>query len=235
MEQNILIVTAASLGFFHTLLGPDHYIPFIALSKARGWAIRKTILITVLCGAGHVLSSVLLGIAGIASGIALEKLELVESFRGSIAAWLLILFGLGYLIYGIRRIFRDKPHRHVHGHSDGTIHNHEHTHANGHVHVHESRDGKKLTPWILFIIFVFGPCEVLIPLVMYPAAQGNYSLLIVTTLVFAVTTVFTMVGIVLVSLLGIRFIRLTRVEKYVHALAGILILACGLAIQFLGI
>ncbi len=29
VELSALIVTAASLGFFHTILGPDHYLPFI--------------------------------------------------------------------------------------------------------------------------------------------------------------------------------------------------------------
>ena len=30
----ILVITAASIGFIHTVLGPDHYIPFVATSKA---------------------------------------------------------------------------------------------------------------------------------------------------------------------------------------------------------
>ena len=31
----LLSLTAISLGFFHTLLGPDHYLPFIVMSKAK--------------------------------------------------------------------------------------------------------------------------------------------------------------------------------------------------------
>jgi len=30
--------------------------------------------------------------------------------------------------------------------------------------------------WALFLIFVFGPCEPLIPLIMYPAAKLNFIL-----------------------------------------------------------
>ncbi len=51
----LLSVTAVSLGFIHTLLGPDHYLPFIVLSEAKKWTIKKTMLITLLCGMGHVL------------------------------------------------------------------------------------------------------------------------------------------------------------------------------------
>ena len=31
----LLSVTAISIGFFHTILGPDHYLPFIVLSEAK--------------------------------------------------------------------------------------------------------------------------------------------------------------------------------------------------------
>jgi len=61
-ELTILLITAASIGFFHTLLGPDHYLPFVAISKARDWSQTKTLLLTILCGFGHVLSSIILGL-----------------------------------------------------------------------------------------------------------------------------------------------------------------------------
>ena len=72
-EFNILMISAASLGFLHTLLGPDHYLPFIVMGKARRWSIWKTGGITIACGIGHIGSSVLLGLVGIALGIAVKK------------------------------------------------------------------------------------------------------------------------------------------------------------------
>ncbi len=35
-EIVVLGIAAASIGFFHTLLGPDHYLPFIVMARARG-------------------------------------------------------------------------------------------------------------------------------------------------------------------------------------------------------
>lgn len=61
----ILLVSAASIGFLHTLLGPDHYLPFVVMSRANNWSIKKTALITVLCGLGHVGSSIILGALGL--------------------------------------------------------------------------------------------------------------------------------------------------------------------------
>ena len=110
MEDSTLLLagTAVTIGFIHTLIGPDHYLPFIVMGEARKWTIRKTMLITFLCGIGHVLSSIILGFIGIAAGISLSKLEFFESFRGNIAAWLLIAFGLVYMLISIRSLYRKK-------------------------------------------------------------------------------------------------------------------------------
>ena len=234
-ELLILIIAAASIGFFHTLLGPDHYLPFIVMSRSRSWSLRKTSLVTVVCGIGHVLSSVLLGIIGIASGIAVSKLEAIESFRGSIAAWVLIAFGLVYFIWGMRRALRNKPHEHLHKHEYGFSHMHTHHHTEVHMHVHREKGTKNITPWILFTIFVFGPCEPLIPLLMYPAAKNSLLGVVLVTGLFSATTILTMLGIVLISTFGLNLIPVNRLERYTHAIAGATICLCGVSIQFLGL
>jgi nickel/cobalt exporter len=230
----LLSFTAISIGFVHTLLGPDHYLPFIVLSEAKKWTLRKTMVITFFCGIGHVLSSVILGLAGIAIGISLNKLVATESFRGNIAAWLFIAFGLVYMIISIRNLVRKRKHSHTHYHLGGEKHEHEHDHHKEHTHVHDN-DIVKTTPWILFLIFVFGPCEPLIPIVMYPAAQNNISGAVFVSLLFSAVTIGTMMSIVLVFKLGLSRINLKPVEKYSHLIAGALIFFSGVAIQFLGL
>lgn len=233
-ELVILLIAAASIGFFHTLFGPDHYLPFIVMSKARKWSMFKTAWLTVLCGLGHVGSSIVLGIIGVAFGLGISNIEIFESFRGNIAAWLFIAFGLGYMIWGIKRAIRNKPHTHIHVHSNGSEHVHEHIHGEEHLHVHKE-EKKNLTPWILFTIFVFGPCEPLIPILMYPAAKSSMMGMLMVTIVFSVVTILTMLSVVLISSYGIKFIPLGKMEKYSHAIAGATILLSGLGIQFLGL
>jgi nickel/cobalt transporter (NicO) family protein len=232
-EILLLCITAATIGFFHTAIGPDHYVPFIMMSKARKWPKIKTIWVTFFCGIGHVFSSVVLGLIGIAAGIALQKLELIESFRGEIAGWLLIAFGFLYMVWGLKKAYKNKPHKHIHVHDDGTIHAHNHTHHEEHAHVHENK--KSLTPWILFTIFILGPCEPLIPLLMFPAATHSVFGIVTVTLVFGIVTISTMICIVVVSLWGINLLPLSVLEKYTHALAGFAILVSGIAINFLGL
>jgi nickel/cobalt exporter len=237
-EISILFITTVSIAFFHTLFGPDHYIPFIVMAKSGKWSKTKTAMITFLCGIGHVLSSVVLGLIGVAAGIAVSKLENIESFRGNIAAWLLIAFGLVYFVWGLKKAYKNKPHSHVHFHKDGTFHSHEHRHNFEHSHVHEKSEAKTMTPWILFTIFVFGPCEPLIPLVMYPAAEHSTFGVIVVTAVFGIVTIGTMMTVVMVSLWGINFLPRElggKLERFTHALAGATICISGLAIVFLGL
>jgi nickel/cobalt exporter len=230
----LLSVTAISIGFVHTLFGPDHYLPFIVLSEARKWTLRKTMLITFFCGLGHVLSSVVLGIAGIAVGISLNKLVAAESFRGNIAAWLFIAFGLVYMVISIRNLLKKRQHSHSHYHLGGEKHSHDHNHHQEHLHIHD-KDMVKTTPWILFLIFVFGPCEPLIPVLMYPAAQSNIPGAVFVSLLFSLVTIGTMMSIVMAFKLGFSRINLKPVEKYSHLIAGAVIFFSGVAIQFLGL
>jgi ABC-type nickel/cobalt efflux system permease component RcnA len=231
----ILAGTAFALGFIHTLLGPDHYLPFIAMAKARQWPLRKTLVIAFFSGLGHVLSSVVLGFLGLALGIAVGRLEAAESWRGHAAAWLFIAFGLAYFIWGLRRAVRNRPHLHCHAHADGETHEHPHRHESDHVHVHDLKKKSGITPWILFTVFVFGPCEPLIPLIMYPAAKHSLAGVILVATAFAFATIATMLGIITVSAWGMKFVHLGPLERYAHALAGAMILLSGLAVRFLGL
>ncbi|MHC5086630.1 MAG: urease accessory protein UreH domain-containing protein [Planctomycetota bacterium] len=223
MDNSIIILcgTAASIGLIHTALGPDHYLPFIMMSYSSFFH--------------HAHGRDLIDeYAGVLLGIQVMKLEVLEAFRGSIAAWLLIGFGFAYFLWGIRRAILNRPHRHVHSHGDAGKHEHEHTHLSDHAHVHDEKK-TNMTPWILFTIFVFGPCEPLIPLLMYPAAEKSVLGTILVAAVFSVVTVGTMLTIVLLSSWGVAFVKLGRMERYTHAVAGATICASGLAIQFLGL
>jgi nickel/cobalt transporter (NicO) family protein len=238
-DIDILLVTAASIGFIHTLTGPDHYLPFIVMSKARKWTNIKTLWITFLCGIGHVGSSVVIGIIGIGLGLGVSRLNRFESFRGNIAAWAFIIFGFGYFLWGIWKVYRKKPHKHFHMHGEALqpVHMHEHHHSmiENHTHSHTSVKPVNLTPWILFTVFVLGPCEPLIPLVMYPAAKTHLMAVALVTLVFAISTIGTMLVVVQLTLRGINFLPLKMFEKYMHAIAGAAICLSGLAIVFLGL
>ena len=226
-----LLLTAIVVGITHTLLGPDHYLPFVALSKARDWSTRKTLLLTAICGTGHVLGSIALGAIGVLAGWSLGGLEGIESARGTIAAWLLTAMGVVYLAWAIKALGRRKEHSHVHVHADGTVHHHPHTHQGQHAHPHSSGQRNAVTAWSLFIIFIFGPCEAFIPILFFPAVQHDWSLAVLTTLLFAVSTIGTMLGVVYMMHKGLQRVPFRRFSRYGHVMAGVTILLCATAIH----
>jgi len=233
-----LLILAAMIGAGHTATGPDHYLPFIAMSRVGKWSYRKTVAIGTLCGVGHVFGSVVIGLLGVAFGWAVGGLQWFESQRGAMAGWLLFAFGLAYMVWGLHRAWKNKTHTHVHIHADGTIHSHVHTHHNDHAHIHTNEnddpaeDVKAMTPWILFTIFVFGPCEPLIPLLIYPAAEHNWYATFLVTIVFSICTIGTMVLVITLGYYGLAVVGSPKLERYMHALAGFALAACGLAIEF---
>ena len=232
-EAQLLVLTAAGIACAHTLLGPDHYLPFTAIGKARGWSLAKTLRLTFYCGVGHVLSSVLIGVAGLLLGTQLASLVEIEGVRGNLAGWALLSFGLMYFAWGMKKAGRSRAHSHVHSHGD-LVHEHEHDHHHEHMHAHTEGATASVTPWAIFIVFVLGPCEALIPLFMYPAAQQNSALVFTVATVFGAVTLLSMMVAVALTSLGIERLKLPSIERYAHAVAGASVAACGAAVSFLG-
>jgi ABC-type nickel/cobalt efflux system permease component RcnA len=237
--SGLLLSVAASLAVVHTAIGVDHAVPFVVLSRVQGWTLKRTLVVTALCGVGHVLSAVVLGLGAVALGIAVEHLAPFDSMRGNVALMLLVAFGLGYAVLGAVHWVRGRPHRHFHEHDDGTSHEHDHGHADEHVHLHEEKK-KVITAWTLFVVLVFGPCEALVPLLLAPGVMQDYSLLAAVILVFGGLTVATMLVLVTLGTLGARLVDLEkffgkRAAAMSEVLAGLTIAATGAAVKVFGL
>lgn len=229
-ELQILLITAVSVACLHTLTGPDHYLPFIALSKARGWSFGKTMMWTIICGCGHVWSSVLLALGGAAIGWSLSKVYWLEGIRGGIAGWVLLLFGLVYGTWGLMRAYKNKPHKHFDAYEDGSIYVYEHKHGEA----VQPKEKYKVTPWVMFIFFLLGPCEPMIPLLYYPAAQHSWHGMLLLILVYTFFTLTTMIVMVVSGYYGIVFLKTEKLERFMHALGGLTIFICGAGMVFMG-
>lgn len=192
----LLLTAAASIGVLHTLLGPDHYLPFVALARARSWSTTVTLRNTLLCGAGHVLSSLLLLAVVLPLGWALARVEGVDALRGQAAGLLLVLAGLLLLWQGSGKVGQTP--------------------------------GRGL--WMLLTVFLVGPCEPLMPLLLAPAVTGRPlgSLLVLT--VFAVATLLTMCVAVQLCLLGAERLRAPRLERYATPIAALVLVGCGVGL-----
>jgi nickel/cobalt transporter (NicO) family protein len=202
-EMPVLCLSAVSIGVIHTLLGPDHYLPFVAMSKAGGWTARKTLGVTIACGLGHVASSVVIGIVGMVLGIAVMKLEAFETLRGDMAAWVLIGFGLAIVAWAARGMAGRQA----------------------------VASAPASTPWLAFLVFVLGPCEPLIPMLMIPAARLDAAAVAIVVALFAVATVGTMSIVVTGMRLGLSGLQIRSSNDVSHVVAGLAIMACGVLVK----
>jgi sulfite exporter TauE/SafE len=229
-EMQLLLLTAITIACLHTLTGPDHYLPFIALSKSRQWSFGRTIFWTIVCGCGHVWSSVVLGLGGAAIGWSLSKIKGLEAVRGGIAGWALLCFGLLYCIWGIIRAKQNKTHKHFDVYADGSVYVYEHNHEE----VVYPQDRNKVTPWVLFLIFLLGPCEPMIPLLYFPAVKSSWSGMLLLIIVYTIFTLLAMLIMVVLGYYGIAFLKTEKWERYIHVLGGFTIFICGAGMVFMG-
>jgi nickel/cobalt transporter (NicO) family protein len=207
-----LAATAVTIGSLHTA-APDHWLPFAALARARGWSARRTAGVTLLCGFGHVTVSALLGFLGLFLGVAM-----LESFGrrlGSLAPFLLIGFGVLYGLWGLKRAVAPCLHGHSHAHYD---------------HVH---DPSQTSAWTLFLLFSADPCVAVVPLLFATAPLGA-ARAVAVVLLYESATLATMLTLVTAARAGSQRLRAPWLDRYGDAAAGGLIAAAGLLVAGLG-
>ena len=205
--------TAAAVGALHSL-APDHWVPFMAVGRAREWSAARTAQVTLLCGFAHVSVSVLLGLLALRLGQGV--LEAFGTQLESVAGILLIGFGLAYGLWGLRRALAGKLHGHSHSHFD---------------HVH---DPSKATVAGLVLLFSVDPCVRLIPIILAAAPLG-WPRLVALIAIYEVATIGSMVAMVLVARGGaFKILQAPWLDRYGDALAGGLIVATGVAVAALG-
>lgn len=217
----ILLLSSATLGIVHTAVGVDHVVPFIALARARHWSLSRTLWMTTLCGVGHVMSSVVIASVGLGLGIATSRLEWIEATRGSWAAALLVGFGLAYATLAFwksRRTAFDERKA-----SDA----------------HEAHRGAMGMMPALFVIFVLGPCEALLPLLTASGLTLDMWQSVWVGALFCGTTLLTMLGLVALGHFGLSALRSGEpsgfFHRHAHSFAGLSMALSGIAIQVLGI
>jgi hypothetical protein len=229
------LAAAATVAVLHTLQGPDHYVPFIVLRKARGWSLARTVWVTLLCGVGHCGSSVALAFAAAWGASRLFDIDGLQDARGDLASWALIAIGLFLVLAGIKRSRRHLRHSHFHLHADGSAHVHAHDHHSEHAHAHPARERGPLLVWSLFIVFVLGPCEWLIPNSLAAYHEHGMSGLLLVSGIFSAATVMTMLAVVLAASEALSHARFDFLRRHATTMAGAAILLSGASTLFLGL
>ena len=179
----MLLFSAFVVGALHAL-APDHWLPFVALSRAQSWSTRKTALVTFVAGIIHVCSSLILGLAGISLQRSLAEVIRWEGLRGEWFSFLLIGFGLIYMLWAFKQSNKKK------------------------IEEMRSRENE-IVYWIYFSIFVLGPCEPLIPFLFLSVNKGAAQMFPVV-MFFGAATLMVMTAAACAALRGFERIKLPK-------------------------
>lgn len=142
---------------------------------------------------GHLLSSALVGGLGIAFGAGVGEASFLDAVREDIMKWAFLAFAIVYFFLGLRVSILGR----------------------GRMHCCEADSGAKkigglsdkASFWTLFLIFTLGPCEILAPLVMVPASDGNWEGVCAVVAAFSASTLAAMLACVSAVSLGLNFIK----------------------------
>lgn len=130
---------------------------------------------------------------------------------------------------GLYKAYTNKAHQHFDVYNDTDVYVYSHKHGE----IVNPKNRIKVTPWILFAIFVMGPSEPIVPLLFYSGATRSMLEIILLITVFTITTVLSMVAMVLIGYYGNSFIKTDLLERYSYAISGAVVTICACGMLFL--
>src|SRR5579862_2771531 len=109
----LLIGAVAAVGVLHTIV-PDHWVPITLIARQWGWSRTETARAALKAGAGHVISTLLIGLMVWLAGVAVAARfgHFVET-ASSVA---LIAFGGWIAAWAWRDLRASRGHGHSHNH-----------------------------------------------------------------------------------------------------------------------
>ncbi len=181
----IALVSTFTAALMHTLI-PSHWLCFVAVGKAQGWAIPKTLLITGAAGFLHVLSTIVVGILLIVVGTRFTDAETLEKLAG------FVLVGMG-VVYIALQIF-----------------------GGGHHHHKDAVIPEKAAILTLILSVTISPCSAAIPFLVASAGSWTMiALLTGVLLVTTVGTMLLLVGLTSLGIEKLKFAFFEKHEKWI--------------------
>ena len=129
----LLVGAVAAVGVLHTIV-PDHWLPIALIARERSWSRAETARAALQAGTGHVLSTLVIGLAVWAAGVAFA--QRFGRFVDAASGIALIGFGGWVAFSAWRELYPTGGHGPGHSHAHPHRHDHDHNHHHGHSHPH---------------------------------------------------------------------------------------------------
>ncbi len=197
------------LSTIHALI-PNHWLPLIAIGKTEKWTVSRTLWATVITGASHTLSTIIIGIV---VGLIGYRLSASYDFiSGIVAPAILIILGIIYLIFDLR---------------------HSHRHHN-HSHFENTRDTSKSgqTAWIatltsLSVAMFLTPCAE-IEAYYFQAGTIGWTGIFTVSAVYLAVTLIVMLLLVYLGIRGIATFKSHFLEHHEKRVTGTVLVLLGI-------
>ncbi|GAC1353727.1 MAG: hypothetical protein NVSMB38_29910 [Ktedonobacteraceae bacterium] len=239
----LLLGAAATVAILHSIL-PDHWVPLAVVARTQRWRLLRVARVSALASLGHVVASLVLG--GIVALIGLQFQRQLDTQQGHIIGGILILTGLGFLLWGLV----GSGHKHSgEGHTHNLDFKQEHSHAeehklSEHSHDHETRQGKEkpasqqtLAGRLAAIAVPFGiaasPDLTILPVALAASAVGGGAIVGVLG-VFAVLTIGTFIALTVLATLAGYQIKGAWLENNANTITSLVLVAIGV-VAFIGL
>jgi nickel/cobalt transporter (NicO) family protein len=225
-----IAATGFTVAFFHAAI-PTHWLPFVLVSRARGWTRGRTMAVALFAGLGHVALTTLLGLLIAWLGFQLDE-EIGHAFA-PIAGGVLVAIG-GYYIW--RQFWGGGICHHAipgsHHHAD----EHCGEEPEGGSHWEKELKDSRLASvsagdWTaisgLFLMLTLSPCEGFLP-VYLSAVQFGWTGFVVLSVILAIATLAGMTVFTWLTLVGFEKLKLGYIEKWEAGLLGVIFILLGL-------
>lgn len=235
MNSTVLASVAATgfiVAFFHAAI-PTHWLPFVLVARARGWARTKTIGVALFAGLGHVALTSLLGLAIAWFGFTMEE------HLGKVFPWatsgLLVAIGFYYAwrqLTGRGICHHNPPGGHHHasehcGHEEA-----EHSHWDAELRespLVEAQRGDWAAIGGLFVMLTLSPCEGFLPIYLSGVQFGWFGFFVLSG-ILAVGALAGMTLFTWLTLVGLERVELKQFERFEAGLMAALFAVLGLLV-----
>lgn len=260
MHVLLLILTGGLVGFLHSIL-PDHWVPLAVIGRAERWSVLRVARISALASAGHVAASVIL--SAIVAAVGLEFQHQVETKQGQFIGVVLVLTGVGFLIWGLtghghshshdgHGHTHDHGHNHTHSHdhadapahdhSPGDVHAHAHAHGLAHTHTKEhehaqvDEEQQPLVRRLGGVVVAFGVAaspDLTVLPVALAASAAGIGAVAGVLISFTAVTMATFVGLTVIAMLAGYQIKGEWLERHANTITAVVLIGIGI-VAFVG-
>ena len=208
MESGILLnifLGSLALSVVHFLI-PNHWMPIVAMARSERWDQGRSLRIAALAGFSHTASSIIIGVAVGALGLKLT--EVSKTAMELVAPVIFLIFGIMYILAGIRDNIRDHKHRHIHL---------------------EEATKKKTRAAVTAIVIAmfFSPCME-IDTYFFNASLAGWQGILIVLVTYLLVTVAGIILMVRLGLKGVEAVKLQFLEQYEKHIMGFILILMAL-------